>query len=147
MSDHETKEVQELITILNDSADFYREAHDKVTNASLKETFDEIAGIKEQLVDRLQPLVVLQKGEAEHGHSVSVKVRQIYTNVLASLQKDKAETFIDNLEEVEDKTRQQARKAMDAADTTIVAIALRDAFPDIERCHDEMSRLKAARAR
>ena len=146
MADQEAREIQELVTILHYSADFYREAHDKVTNAALKETFDEIARIKEQLVGRLQPLVMLQTGEAEYGHSAAVKVRQIYTNILASLQKDKAETFIDNLEEVEDKTRAQARKALDAADTTVVAIALRDAYPEIERCHEEMSRLKAARS-
>ncbi|HVK99573.1 MAG TPA: PA2169 family four-helix-bundle protein [Dongiaceae bacterium] len=147
MSAQETKEMQELITILNDSVDFYREARQKVKSTELKATFEEIASIKQQLINQLQPLVIQREGEPEDGHSVAVKVRQLYTNVLASMQKDKSDTFISNLEEVEDKTRAKARRALDVADTTDVVVALRQAYPQIKKCHDEMSRLKTAQGR
>ena len=45
MSTQETKEMQELITILNDSVDFYREARQKVNSPELKATFEGIARI------------------------------------------------------------------------------------------------------
>jgi uncharacterized protein (TIGR02284 family) len=146
MSNQDIKEVQELVTLLHDSADFYKEARMKVSNVNLKATFEEMATIKEQLVNDLQPLIVMEAGQIDDGHNIAVKVRQMYTNILASMQKDKSETFINNLEEVEDKTRQKAREAIKAAVGPEVIAVLQEAYPKIERCHDRMSRLKAAHA-
>lgn len=144
MNSKETKELRELVKVLQDSADFYSEACKKVKDTSLKTTFDSIAVLKRQLVARLQPLIVMEDGEAEESHSMAVKLRQLYTNMLASMQSDKAQTFIDNLEEIEDKTKQKAHRAMDVADSTGLAQALQDVYPDIRQCHDKMSRLKQA---
>lgn len=147
MDSKETKELRELVKILQDSADFYSEACKKVKDSNLKATFDDIAVLKQQLVARLQPLIVMKDGEPEDSHSMAVKLRQLYTNILASLQSDKTGTFINNLEEIEDKTKQKAHRAMDVAGSTGVAAALQDVYPDIKQCHDEMSRLKVAHSR
>lgn len=144
MNSKETRELRELVKILQDSADFYAEACRKVDDRSLRATFDSIAVLKRQLVARLQPLIVMEEGEPEESHSMAVKLRQLYTNMLTSMQSDNAQTFIDNLEEIEDKTKQKAHRAMDVADSTGVAQALQDVYPEIRQCHDKMSRLKHA---
>lgn len=144
MNNKETKELRELVKILQDSADFYSQACSKVKDTGLRATFNDIAATKKQLVSRLQPLIIMEEGEAEDSHNVAVKLRQLYTNILASMQSDKEETFISNLEEVEDKTRQKAHRVLDAASTAGVTAAMQDVYPDIKLCHDEMSRLKSA---
>jgi len=145
MSNQELKDLKELVEVLHDGVHFYREAYQKVSDSTLKEIFSGIATNKERLVNRLQPLIEREEHEQVEGHNFAVKIRETYTNILGSLQEDNAETYINNLEQVEDKTRDKVREALENVSSTSIAIALREVYPYVKLSHDEMSSLKAAR--
>lgn len=138
----ESSRVSDFVQVLNDGVDFYRRAKGKVKDKNLQLTFEKMAATREQLLNRLQPYVTRVEGEPEKGHTFSGKVREIYTNVLSSIKSDKDQAFIDNLEEIEDKTLKEAREVINEAHSTEVVSALNEFYPKLQKCHAEMSQLK-----
>lgn len=142
MQSQETYRVRELVRVLNDGVDFYRDAEAKVTDSNLKRTFERMATTREKLINRLQPYIIMQEGEAEHGHTVSLRMRELFTNILASMKADSDQTYIDNLETVEDKTLEEMRAAISDAENVEIMATLREFHPKLKQCHEEIRALK-----
>src|SRR5690554_1392078 len=142
MATQEIHRVRELVRVLNDGVDFYRDAEARVQDTSLKRTFERMATTREKLLNRLQPYLVMQEGDAEHGHTVSGRMQELYTNILASMTSDSDQTYIDHLESLEDKTLEEMRAAISDAENVEVVAALREFHPRFKQCHEEMRALK-----
>jgi len=142
MSNQETKHVMHLIQLLNDGVEFYQEAHEKVKDVKLKQTFERMANIRSQLLRRLQPIAIKEKGTPETGHTVAGRTRELYTQVLAKIKSDTEQAYIDNLEEIEDKTIAQIQGLIKEAQSPDVVAALEEYYPSFKKCHAEMSQLK-----
>ena len=142
MQAQETRAVIDLVRVLNDGVDFYRDAEQKVRDPALKRTFERMATTREKLLNRIQPYVVLKEGASEHGHTLSGKTLEVYTNLKAALKSDVDQTYIDSLEELEDRTLAELREAITAAHNVEVVAALREFHPQLKQCHEEMRQLK-----
>ncbi len=142
MTTQEVHRMRDLVRVLNDGIDFYRDAEAKVQDTNLKRTFERMATTREKLINRLQPYIVMQEGEAEHGHTVSGRMRELYTSMLASMKADSDQTYIDHLESLEDKTLEELRAAISDAENVEVVAALREFHPRLKQCHEEMRALK-----
>jgi len=143
MATQETQRVRELLRVLNDGVDFYRDAEAKVEDVHLKRTFERMATTREKLINRLQPYIVMQEGDSEHGHTISGRMRELYTNLLAAMKSDRGQTYIDHLETLEDKTLEELRAAISDAENVEVVAALREFHPKLQQCHEEMRALKS----
>src|SRR5690606_11027230 len=142
MTTQEVHRMRDLVRVLNDGIDFYRDAEAKVQDTNLKRTFERMATTREKLINRLQPFIVMQEGDAERGHTVSGRMRELYTSMLASMKADSDQTYIDHLESLEDKTLEELRAAISDAENVEVVAALREFHPRLKQCHEEMRALK-----
>ncbi len=145
MAEHSTQEVEHLkglIRVLNDGIEFYRDAEEKVADASLKRTFERMATTKEKLVNRLQPYIVLKEGDHESGHTLVGRARELYAQVRGALSTDSGQAYISSLEELEDTTLEEMRDAIKHVQNVEVVAALREFQPQLKQCHDEMRALK-----
>ena len=97
------KEFNGLIKVLNSSVDFYQKAMDEVENPKVKTLLGKVHDQHASSIHSLEPYADLDAGEKEDGSSFAVEARNMYTQVLSKLKSDTDLTFIDQLEEVEDK--------------------------------------------
>ncbi|WP_431688441.1 ferritin-like domain-containing protein [Hahella sp. NBU794] len=146
MTNSETNSLRDLVKVLNDGIDFYTEAKDKVKSNAVRLVFERMSAIREGAVGRLQPYIVFEKGEKETGHTLGGILREHYAKILAAIKDDSEHVYIEQLEEVEDKTLEKIRDAIEEVKAPGVQATLQDIYPTLKRCHDEMSRLQRATA-
>lgn len=133
--------IKDVVKVLNSGVEFYEQAKDKVHDKHLKTAFNQILMAKKLGIDRLQDYVFLKEDDIEDGHSFPVDIRKAYANILSSVS-DTDKAFIDNLEEVEDKTLEKMSEARDKNQHATVAPALYDIHQKMQKCHDTMYQLK-----
>ncbi|MEP1870493.1 MAG: PA2169 family four-helix-bundle protein, partial [Paraglaciecola sp.] len=108
--------------------------------------FMQMIKTRQMAVKQLQSFAVLEKGEMETGESTAVKIRQSYTKIKAAMTSDKAHTYVDQLEEVEDKTLISLDDAIKASEGYDCHNALLKVRLVIQTCHDDMKALQNATA-
>ncbi|WP_439134988.1 ferritin-like domain-containing protein [Pseudomaricurvus sp.] len=134
--------VNSIIKVLNGGIEFYESAIEKVENPDVIKEFKSMALARKNAVVKLQPFAKLSDGERETGRSASVKVREMYTDILGVVSTDKDFTYIKQLEEVEDKTLDEIRDAMEEIPEPLYASTLGEVYQEMKDCHDHMRHLQ-----
>ncbi|WP_133468690.1 DUF2383 domain-containing protein [Paraglaciecola marina] len=78
----------------------------------------------------------------ETGESIAVKVRKSYIKIKVAMTSDKDHTYVDQLEEVEDKTLANLNDAINASEGFDCHNALLRVRLVIQKCHGDMKALQ-----
>ncbi|MDN3641044.1 PA2169 family four-helix-bundle protein [Simiduia curdlanivorans] len=117
--------VNNIIKVLNSGKDFYQHAIDKVDNSGLVMVFRSMVDARNNALIKLQPFAQMTDGEREAGDSWVVKAREAYADLRAALSKDPDHTYIEQLEEVEDKTLVELKTALNKTSEPLYAAVLK----------------------
>ena len=144
LHNQEVNHVTDIIQVLNSGIDFYIDAKEKVGDQRLAQFFNRMLNTRRMVKERLQPFAVQEEGKREEGSAFTVEARKVYTKVIGALSSDKEATYIAQLEEVEDKTLEEIRSALDKKQAPQCKAALLQSLAAMKECHDEMRVLKEA---
>lgn len=139
---NEANHITDIIQVLNSGIDFYEKAQQKVKDPAIGSLFQRMIDARKVSVENLQPYAINEKGEREDGSSFSVEVRRAYTALLTKFSSDSDDTYVKELEEVEDKTLEEIKTAMDKPQPSDCEAALAKTLLTIQSCHAEMSRMQ-----
>ena len=142
LSTTEVKHVSDIVQVLNSGIEFYRDAKEQVDNPQLASFFDRMINARRTVKQNLQPFAIAEEGEVEQGSAFTVEVRNIYTKIIGVMSSDKEHTYISQLEEVEDKTLDEIRTALNKKQSADCEAALLSSLATMQECHDEMKKLK-----
>ena len=138
----EANHITDIIQVMNSGIDFYEKAQDKVQNPAVGALFQRMIDARKVSVESLQPYAINQQGEREDGSSFAVEARRAYTSLITKLSSDNDETYVNELEEVEDKTLEEIKAAMKKPQPHDCEAALSKVLLTMQSCHTEMSRMK-----
>ncbi|MDX1728126.1 MAG: PA2169 family four-helix-bundle protein, partial [Pseudoalteromonas tetraodonis] len=115
MSTHQGQEINhitDIIQVMNSGIDFYEKAQDKVQDPSVSALFQRMIDARKVSVESLQPYAINQQGAREDGSSFAVEARRAFTALLSTFTSNNDQTYIKELEEVEDKTLEEIKTAL-----------------------------------
>ncbi|QJR82306.1 PA2169 family four-helix-bundle protein [Alteromonas pelagimontana] len=138
--------VTDIIKVMNGGIEFYQDGIEKVSQQNLKAMFTRMITEKQEAIAALQPYAVSEQGDAETDSDWTVDVRNMYTNLLGALSSNKDHTYVDQLEEVEDKVLEAIDDALEENQPANCATELRRVRVRMQQCHDEMKSLQDATA-
>ena len=104
--------------------------------------FQEMIDVRQAALVRLQPLLYSREGEVETGQTLSGSLRKTYADVLAKIKSNKSQTYIVQLEELEDRTLEHIRIAMRDVTSADFNTALNHIYTSLQHCHNRMRSLK-----
>jgi len=136
------EKVTDVIQIMKAGVEFYRDAVQRVNDASVKHTFIKMVSKKELAIQALQPLAIAEQGEVEDGSSIAVNSRRIYTKFYAIFTSDEDYTYIKQLEEVEDKILQALDDAIKEDQPGHALMTLTNVRADVQLMHNEIKALQ-----
>lgn len=136
--------ITDIIKVMNGGIEFYQEAKVKQDNVVYQAFFGRMIDAKKEAVADLQRFAIDEQGEVETDTSTAVKARQTYTRLLSKISSDSSFTYIDQLEEVEDKVLEEIDTALEKEQTQDCEITLRRVKVRMKECHDEMKALQKA---
>lgn len=145
MSSNETSAIRDLIKVLNDGVEFYTDAKNELKGSGYESVLQDMIDVRQGALARLQPFVYSREGEIETGHTFVGTARKTYADVLASIKSSKAgksQTYIAQLEELEDRTLEFIKKALDEASAVDATSALNFIYATLQQCHNRMRSLK-----
>jgi uncharacterized protein (TIGR02284 family) len=122
--------------------DFYQDAIEQVESNHVKQTFKKMVVNKKAAIDALQPLAVAEQGELETGSSIAVDSRKVYTKLAGMLSSNEDHTYVNQLEEVEDKVLKVLDSALEKEQPAIAQSTLMSIRTNAQRMHDEMKALQ-----
>ncbi|RNF51555.1 PA2169 family four-helix-bundle protein [Marinomonas hwangdonensis] len=135
--------ITDIVKVMNGGIEFYQEAKTKLDDSTYKAFFDRMIGAKAEAVAELQPFAVAQQGEVETDTSNLVKARQAYTKLMSKITSETTTfTYVDQLEEVEDKVLEELDLALERNQTQDCEVTLRRVKVRMKECHDEMKALQ-----
>lgn len=139
----ETKHVADIIKVMNGGVEFYEKAKQEVDSPRIQHMFDKMVEAKKSAINELQPFVSAEKGHIEAGSDLEVSARQVYTKLLDKVTQSSTEhTYVDQLEEVEDKVLAELEEALKLDQPSGCEQALRAVQARMRECHDEMKALQ-----
>ncbi|ETX12292.1 hypothetical protein MUS1_01430 [Marinomonas ushuaiensis DSM 15871] len=139
----QVKHITDIIKVMNGGMEFYQEAKTKIGTDSYKVFFNRMISAKREAAAELQQFAVQEQGELEKDTSNAVKLRQSYTKLLSKISGDTtAFTYIDQLEEVEDKVLEEIDIALEREQPQNCEIILQRIKVRMKECHDEMKALQ-----
>jgi len=139
---NQVEKVADIIKVLNGGINFYEEAIEKVKSQSLKTMFGRLILQKRHAVAKLQPFAIEEQGEVEKDSSIAVSIRKAYTKLLSGITSDADHTYVEQLEEVEDKTLEVIREALEREQPVAVNQVLLGVLSDAKIAHSEMKSLQ-----
>ena len=142
MANNEIAVMRDLVKVLNDGVEFYIDAKKELRGSGYETTLQEMIDVRQAALVRLQPLIYVREGEVETGQTVSGTLRKTYTDVLAKIRNNKSQTYIVQLEELEDRTLEYIRNAMLEVTSVDFNTALNHIFTSLQHCHNRMRALK-----
>ncbi len=145
MSSNETSAMRDLIKVLNDGVEFYTDAKNELKGSGYESALQDMIDVRQGALARLQPFVYAREGEIETGHTIVGTMRKTYADVLASIKSGKAsksKTYIVQLEELEDRTLEFIKKALDETTAVDATSALNFIYATLQQCHSRMHSLK-----
>ncbi len=145
MSTNEISTLRDLIKVLNDGITFYTDAKHELKGSGYEPALQDMIDVRQGALARLQPFVYSSEGELETGHTFVGNMRKTYTDVLTSIKSSstsKSKTYITQLEELEDRTLEFIKKALDEATSVDVTSALNFIYSTLQQCHNRMRNLK-----
>ncbi|MDP5028972.1 MAG: PA2169 family four-helix-bundle protein [Paraglaciecola sp.] len=138
----QVEKVTDIIKVLNGGISFYEEALEKVDSQSLKTMFGRLILQKRHAVAMLQPFAIEEQGEVEKDTAITIDIRKLYTKLLGAMSSDTDHTYVEQLEEVEDKTLEVIRDALEHEQPLAVKQLLLGVLKDAKMSHDEMKTLQ-----
>jgi uncharacterized protein (TIGR02284 family) len=144
MSTHtaQVEKVSDVIQVMKAGIDFYQDAIEQVESNHVKQTFKKMVVNKKAAIDALQPLAVAEQGELETGSSIAVDSRKVYTKLAGMLSSNEDHTYVNQLEEVEDKVLKVLDSALEKEQPAIAQSTLMSIRTNAQRMHDEMKALQ-----
>lgn len=145
MSSNETSAIRDLIKVLNDGVEFYTDAKNELKGSGYESVLQDMIDVRQGALARLQPFVYAREGETETGHTFVGTVRKTYAEVLAAIKSSntgKSQTYIAQLEELEDRTLEFIKKALDEASSVDATSSLNFIYATLQQCHNRMRTLK-----
>ena len=134
--------LDELVAALNDGVAFYDHAARKVTDPGFIDLFERMARLKQAIAGDLNVEIALLGERPRDQGSMLGAIRIAYAEALGALTDQNAATYVARLEQQEDRLLAAFRDAVLAGDSSRVRdVALRY-YPEVERMHAQMSRLK-----
>ncbi|GAA0236894.1 PA2169 family four-helix-bundle protein [Marinomonas primoryensis] len=138
----QTNHISDIIKVMNGGIEFYQEATTKLDNTTYQAFFDRMISAKEEAVAELQKFAVQEDGYPESDTSNAVKARQAYTKLLSKISSDSTFTYVDQLEEVEDKVLVEIDAALEKKQAQDCEVTLQRVKVRMKECHDEMKALQ-----
>lgn len=132
----------ELAQVLNDGIEFYLGASAKVSDPALAEYFQRMSYLKKTIAADLNAEIALQGEAPREAGSFAGTMRRVYADVMAKLSEDTAQAYIAQLEDHEDVVLAAFREAVLGDPSSRVRDLALLYFPEIEKMHAEMRRLK-----
>lgn len=145
MSTDATATLNELIEITRDGLRFYDSVRPEVKDPVLFDLFKRKSETRAQLIQDLSALVSVQGEVPASGGTTLGAVRQTYADLLAKLSSNSDTTYVNQLEEAEDRLLHAFEDARKATQIPLIAAALDRYLPQVRQMHDEMKNLKLAR--
>lgn len=142
MATNEIAAVRDLIKVLNDGVEFYTDAKLELRGSGYENILQDMIDVRQAALVRLQPLLYAREGEVETGQTLSGSLRKTYTDMLAKIKSSKSQTYIVQLEELEDRTLEYIRSAMSEVTSADFTTALDHIYSSLQHCHNRMRTLK-----
>ncbi|MCH9809513.1 MAG: PA2169 family four-helix-bundle protein [Alphaproteobacteria bacterium] len=141
MSDN-TEALNEIISFLKAGEEFYRDGAEQSDNAMLKNTFTDMATVRNAAIQELSAKVE-NLGEEPSNASWVEQARNFYTTMKSALV-DADEAYIADLEEHEDRTLEKIENSLSDIEGADVASLLVRHLGAFKATHDKMKSLKEA---
>lgn len=143
-------ELKKITSASKDAAEFYEAAQDKVRDASLQETFREMAKTHKSTLDRVEAL--LQKRDASHGRdeastTLAGNANRAFGEIMSVLSNDPDAKLVERLEEAEDRCLESLQSAADLPEFEAEERnVLKKELQERRSSHDRMKKLKDSKA-
>lgn len=138
------EKVADVIQVMQAGISFYKDALSEIDDVTVKTTFRKMISNKESAIDSLQPLAIAEQGERETGSDLGVESRKMYTKIAGMFSSNEEFTYVNQLEEVEDKVLEVLDEALAADQPSSAMVALRTIRARAQSMHDEMKALQHA---
>ncbi len=139
-----TQTLNDVLSILRDGVDFYRDAQDEVKDVHLVSLFGRIMKEKEEFASDLSAEIALRGDEPEGDGTFVGSIRQAYAKLRAAFSSTN-KAFVSELEEHEDRILDKVKSVLNSEDTPeATKRILRDRLSTVQILHDEMALLKKA---
>jgi uncharacterized protein (TIGR02284 family) len=143
MTNTEREKLIELVKVLQDGVEFYREAKKHFSDSRNLTLFEKNANTRERIITELKPHVEVQTGDLQTSQSIKGKLKIFYTKILAQI-KDADSTWIHQLEELEDRTLDEMDELMKEITTSEIKQLLSMQYLVLKECHAEMRQRETA---
>lgn len=130
-----------LIRLLNSGTEFYRLAEDAICDDYLATFFDSMAFAREASLAELQPFVTRATGHIEAGHANDIELRKKFANLIADLTHEPENVYIEELEEIEDRTLEAIDSACQEAVNPDLTVTLTEVRQRMTVCREKMHQL------
>ncbi|MDB6142974.1 MAG: hypothetical protein JWP80_2018 [Pseudomonas sp.] len=140
MSNAKTQ-LNELIEITRDGQRFYQHAAEEVKDPRFIALFLDMADAKNEVIRALSIEVATDHEKPADGGTFMGKIRQMYADSKATLSSDENVTYVEQLEEAEDRILHAFEDALQSADPRVQALAA-EKLPQVRAAHDRMRNLK-----
>ena len=138
---HVSASLSDLVQALNDGIDFYRHAAEKTEEKELAEFFQRMSYLKKTIASDLNAEIAIEGEKPTQSGSFVGGLRKTYADLKARMG-DATPQYIAELEEHEDRLLTASREAaLQDKSSKVRELALLY-FPEIERMHSDMRRLK-----
>lgn len=135
----------ELVHALNDGIAFYDEAQKLTTDSQLADTYSRLRRLKTTIASDLNAEIAVQ-GEQPHSDGTwAGALRKGYADIAAKMSSDPNQSFLDHVEEQEDRVLDAFRIASSSDSSARVRELARQYLPDVQRMHDEIRSLQHAK--
>ena len=138
----EVNHITDIIQVMNSGIDFYEKAQEKVQDPAIGALFQRMIDARKVSIESLQPYAINEQGEREDGSSFAVEARRAYTALITKFSSNNDQTYVKELEEVEDKTLEEIKSAMQKPQPHDCEAALSKVLLTMQSCHTEMSRMQ-----
>ncbi|UXI68303.1 PA2169 family four-helix-bundle protein [Tahibacter amnicola] len=138
-----TGKLKDLIELLHDGEKFYTEAATKVKVPAFANLFARMARMKQAIANDLSTQVGSHGEKAPTGGTMFGALRQLYTDIRASMSRDAEAVYVAQLEQTEDRILEAFRDELTKSDNVEVRNIAERHYPEIKRAHDEMRDLKS----
>lgn len=133
--------LNELIEIARDGERFYDRAAKEVSSDELRTVFRQQSDVRRALIDALGDQV-LARGEVPSADTtLAGRARSAYADAMTLLKGDDT-TYVDLLEQAEDRLIGHYREALEEAQGGATGQVLQRHLPTVEAAHDRMRRLQ-----
>jgi uncharacterized protein (TIGR02284 family) len=139
---HDSRLVNDMISVCHDGKEFYKDAAESVENPSLKALFHEMADIRDNIETDLKGRVEAMDEKPDNSGTVTGKLRTVYTNIITEMSDKPDYRYVEQLEEAEDDALHTFRKATRKIEDPALSLRLMRHVEKIQQTHDRMSHLK-----